>query len=382
MEVLCMSGMKEKFVSKRVFAKMARKSIYTIDKLIEQKKILVEKDGTIDAGYLDLFIRESILESSKRGWLYLYPMSVQDFIRCEKIVRPDDDKMLEVKGVPSLINLINDRQRDSVASIQSEIMYGFRENVLKAFISRYSAAVTRQISSLVTLIESDAEQEYAKQIANISLGVLAQYVKYNDKSALPEDFDSTVLDRVHKGDSSDMRNKGLNANFEDIMTKLELVDSESGDFLFAREDLTPEFFKGKGDLYTSLVKAGVSLSGLKWGATLSTKDTKEIYEVTEKQYGSLNKRMAQADLLKNGFFVIAPAGLDLKRAEPEYTTSLTRDINEGYFSKVFIIGDENSWNNTGSESVANALDGARKKFNIEIEYVNPLDYKKEVSPDK
>lgn len=367
-----MQVINENYVSKRIFAKMARKSIYTIDKLIEQGKISQEKDGTINTKYLDLFIRDSILQSSKRGWLYLYPVNVFEFANIDKVVKPSDERMLEVGGIPDVVNMINTSVASKTDMVKTSIERAYRINILREFSTRYSSAVSRQLYSLITMIENGIDDENIKSIADLPIGILIRYIKYADEAALPDDFDPTMLELVHHGNKKDQRNKGLNLVFDDIMKKLELVDEDTGAFLFTREDITPEFLKGKGVLYDSLV------SNTNWGTGYSQKDTRDIYEMTEKQYNSLNKRLVQSEILQHGFYVSAPAGRNLKRNAPKYTAMLTQDINEGYYSKIFIVCDEETWLEVGSESVANAIDEAKRKFNIEVSFVNYKDYKKEV----
>lgn len=373
----------EKFVTKKEFAKIAHKSVPAIDTLIREGRIIPESNGKINLKYLNIFI-EADIRSMAKSFLYLYPVPIEIYNSMDKNIDLPYEGMFKIESMANLLNIIGEKKLESLEGMIDDVTVIYRRELLKAFITRYLESLSHHVSTLVSSLRKIDNIKVSKtgvkneanvgalEVASIPIGVIWSFYKFGTTSEYidyKEDLNDTQKEILSGGIGVGGRKKSLDDTFEDMMKSFGLIDIVSGDLLFKRDELNQDFYDFKGELFDSIVTTGKTPAGKELSIEPTTPASRTIKENVH--YCSYTKCQAEviSSIKSKGFYMISNAGIDMRRLMPDTALRLIEAINEGYFSKIYVMSTKEAAEVNCSESILNALDTARAKYNIEVKYL-------------
>ena len=333
--------MKE-FLTKKEFAEYSRRSLATIDRLIDSNKIHVEESGLIASAQLSIFFRDDLLSHSKDNVLIIYTDDKDVSLNDEQKDALGVSQKKEFANTCEVFQKMNEMQIGCAESDSDKILVEFKKSILDTFISRYNAGVSRAVQAFITSVTNDTEQY--RDVAQLPIIVVADIIRYGTIKNIIGYNDSEVssysamIDRVStkvsKKDGLEYKTTNMDNLFEKVMSDLGLVGRQNST-LFNRDALTPDFFKKCGVLYNKIIDD----SGLNDRLIEQIKTNKALESLWDKSVIKVvgaKTKMSVNKMLSNGIYTIKNVKAD--KISYKDTIMLVDDINQGYYKNVFVLG--------------------------------------------
>lgn len=348
-------------MSLRAFAKYAKVSPQRLYSLIKEGKIKQLESGLIPASEFEFFIRERLLKqiaTNQTSVLFL------DVVDDEKIYNDKVDflsktfenkKLTRFNTADDLVKTIALKMSELEDEEVSTLLYKqYVVVILKEFKKRYLEALQRHLSRVM----------FIEDIAKFPLISLVEALLFNqiitNTGVNLEDIQEVLNTKYSIGNKEISLSSLISASFTSLVKELAITDIVNKPLL-VKEQITPEFFKEIDDLKKDTVKvAENSLLAkffndgmvLKFGGTVKTSEAEKI----KLNIINTKKHMEKASTVNN----LVDAGLYSIRSITNNTSFedvqvLINEINQGYYSHIIILCDEEYFNKAARESLKMTL---------------------------
>lgn len=354
--------MVERFLSQRQFAKMASISPATLQKLIANKEIRVDPaTGKISSlEYQNILVNELKAYKSKNVLVIgvVSDESEKDLAHTLALKVTEDYSQ---KYFPSLASVYDTITGETITSDAKAdvIQYEYNKHILKEFSIRYKNMVKTYKMSVLDNRKSSAQD--SSEFYKLPYFITDELFMYGRVVSPLSDEETVKVNEQIAGveHMNQDAQQVLNTKFDALMHELNLVIH--GENIFTRDNLTPEFFEQKGELYDIFFKSSSR-------GSLATKIpiNKEMCEELIEKYNNTHSKSNIHKLLSEGFII--DCFIDLSSISASWTAVSTL-LYSGIFANVIILATEDKYNECVPDYIKQAVTVAKATAKFSVDFM-------------